>query len=258
MTGTLASHGVLRAWTLYTSPHLRSDGMGRMRRSAVVLLMAAVVLGGVGLRAQQRYVLGPDSQVQPGVAKGTVTRHELAPGALFPGTPHTYWVYVPAGLDPVKPAPVMVFLDGSGFLNGKHAPVVLDNLIARHEIPAMIGIFIDPGVLPAVRDTAQNRFERIIEYDSLSDRFSRFLLTELLPEVAKLHPLSSNPDDRAIAGVSTGAVGAVMAAWNRPHQSHRVLSYIGTYVAMKGADSLPGLVRKTEPKPIRIFMQDGK
>jgi sugar lactone lactonase YvrE len=88
-------------------------------------------------------------------------------------------------------------------------------------------------------------------------RFSDFLVNELIPEVAKQYNLSKNPDDRALSGVSTGAVGAFMAAWNRPDQFHRVLSLIGTYVAMKGADALPALVRRTEPKPIRIFMQDG-
>jgi gluconolactonase len=121
----------------------------------------------------------------------------------------------------------------------------------------MIGIFVDPGVLPVVSGEAQSRFERIFEYDSLSDRYSRFLLEELIPAVAKEYNLSKNPDDRGIAGTSTGAVGAFMAAWNRPDEFHRVLSFIGTYVAMKGADELPALVRKTEPKPIRIFMQDG-
>jgi gluconolactonase len=220
-----------------------------------VLLAASLCLN---LQAQQTYTLGPDSLVQAGVPAGTVTKHELAAGAIYPGTPHVYSVYLPAGLDATKPAPVMIFLDGSGFLGGQHAATVLDNLIARHAIPPLVGIFIDPGVLPVANDAAQNRYERIFEYDSLSDRFSRFVLTELLPEVAKLHPLSTNPDDRAIAGVSTGAAGAFMVAWNRPDQFHRVLSYIGTYVAMKGADSLPALVRKTEPKPIRIFMQDGK
>ena len=113
-------------------------------------------------------------------------------------------------------------------------------------------------MLPALSEQAQSRFERVFEYDSLSDRYSRFLLEELIPEVAKKYNLSKNPNDRALSGVSTGAVGAFMAAWNRPDQFHRVLSFIGTFVAMKGADGLPALIRKTEPKPIRIFLQDGK
>ena len=223
---------------------------------------AAVVLGTILSSAPlvgQQYTLGPDSQPQSTVPKGTVTQHELKPGAFYPGTPHTYSLYVPANYDASKPAPFTIFLDGSGFLrDSTRAPIVLDNLIARRELPPMIAIFIDPGVLPAVSDDVQSRYERIFEYDSLSSRFSSFLLEELIPEVEKSYRLSHNPDDHAIVGVSTGAVGAFMTAWNRPDQFHRVISFIGTYVAMKGADSLPALVRKTEPKPIRIFMQDGR
>jgi gluconolactonase len=223
-----------------------------MRRLVLALLFFATIL-----RAQD-YPLGPDSQPQNGVAKGTVTQYTLAPGKFYPGTPHTYSVYVPAQYDAHKPAPLMIFLDGSGFLrSSERAPVVLDNLIAKHDLPPLIGIFVDPGILPTLSDQAQNRYERIFEYDSMSDRYSRFLLQELIPQVGKKYSLSNDPNDRALCGVSTGAVGAFMAAWNRPDQFHRVLSFIGTYVSMKGADSLPALVRKTEPKPIRVFMQDG-
>ncbi len=220
-------------------------------------VVVVIVFAAVSLRAQS-YSLGPDSQPQDGVPKGAVTKHVLAAGVFYPGTPHNYAVYVPAQYDAEKPTAFMVFLDGSGYLgDGIRVPVVLDNLIAKHEVPPMIGIFVDPGVLPAVSAEVQNRFERVFEYDSLSERYSWFLLEELIPAVAKEYNLSTNPDDRGIAGTSTGAVGAFMAAWNRPDQFHRVLSFIGTYVAMKGADQLPALVRKTEPKPIRIFMQDG-
>jgi sugar lactone lactonase YvrE/predicted alpha/beta superfamily hydrolase len=209
------------------------------------------------------YTLGPDSQPHDGVSKGTVTSFVLKPGSYYPGTPHNCWIYVPARYDSSKPTPFMIFLDGSQALgNGVRVPVVLDNLIAKHDLPPMIAIFIDPGVLPTVSDPlgpdiAQNRYNRIFEYDSLSNRFAEFLVNELIPEVASRYNLSKNPDDRGLSGVSTGAVGAFMAAWNRPDQFHRVLSFIGTYVAMKGADSMMATVRKTEPKPIRIFMQDG-
>jgi enterochelin esterase-like enzyme/sugar lactone lactonase YvrE len=153
----------------------------------------------------------------------------------------------------------MIFFDGGGSIDGgEHAPTVFDNLIAKHELPPMIGIFIDPGVLPAVSDRDQNRFERVFEYDSLSDRYSSFLIDELIPAVAEKYNLSKDPNDRGLVGGSTGAVCAFVAAWNRPDQFHRVISFIGTYVAMKGADGLPALIRKTEPKPIRIYLQDGK
>ena len=206
----------------------------------------------------QNYTLGPDSQPQDGVPKGTVTKFVLPPGKSYPGTPHNCAVYVPAQYDSSKPTPFMIFLDGSQALgNSMRVPVVFDNLIAKHDLPPMIAIFVDPGILPVVSDADQNRYNRIYEYDSLTPRFSEFLLNELIPAVAKDYNLSKNPDDRGLSGVSTGAVGAFAAAWNRPDQFHRVLSFIGTYVSMKGADALPALVRKTEPKPIRIWMQDG-
>jgi gluconolactonase len=224
-----------------------------MRWFVLLALLTAMLV-----HAQETYVLGPDSHPQAGVPQGSVTKYELKPGRFYPGTPHTYSVYLPAQYDAAKPTPFMIFLDGSGFLSDRvRAPIVFDNLIASHELPPMIGIFIDPGVLPALSNQAQNRFERVFEYDSLSDRYSRFLLEEVIPAVEKKYNLSKDANDRALCGVSTGAVGAFMAAWNRPDQFHRVLSFIGTYVSMKGADALPALIRKTEPKPLRIFMQDG-
>ncbi len=223
-----------------------------MKTFAFAMLCAAALLHA------QDYPLGPDSQPQAGVPKGVVTKFQLPSGKYFPGTPHTYSIYVPAQYDAAKPTPFMIYMDGSGALgNSTRVPVVFDNLIAKHELPAMIGIFVDPGVLPPASAVAQSRFERVFEYDSLSDRFSRFLLEELIPEVGKKYNLSKDPNDRGLSGTSTGAVAAFAAAWNRPDQFRRVLSFIGTYVAMKGADGLPALIRKTEPKPIRIFLQDG-
>jgi sugar lactone lactonase YvrE len=222
-----------------------------------ILFSLLLVSAAMALPAQD-YTLGPDSQPQDGVPKGTVTKFVLPPGKSYPGTPHNCAVYVPAQYDASKPAPFMIFLDGSQALgNSMRVPVVFDNLIAKHDLPPMIGIFVDPGILPVVSDADQNRYNRIYEYDSLTPRFAEFLLNELIPAVAKNYNLSKNPDDRGLSGVSTGAVGAFAAAWNRPDQFHRVLSFIGTYVSMKGADALPALVRKTEAKPIRIFMQDG-
>jgi gluconolactonase len=222
-------------------------------------LLALAALFAATLAHAGDYPLGPDSQPQAGVPKGSVAKYELATGAFYPGTPHAYSIYVPAQYDAARPTPFMIFLDGDVFLIDKvRVPVVFDNLIAKHDLPPLIGIFVDPGTLPTVSDQAQNRVERIFEYDSLSDRYSRFLLEELIPEVEKKYNLSKDPGDRALGGLSTGAVGAFVTAWNRSDQFHRVLSFIGTYVAMKGADALPALIRKTEPKPIRIFLQDGK
>ena len=205
------------------------------------------------------YSLTKDAQAQPGVPSGTVTKHVLAPGKYFPGTPHTYQVYVPAQYDPARPIAYMIFLDGSGYAgNGVRVPVVLDNLIARRDVPPMIALFIDPGVMPALSDQAQNRYERIFEYDSLTPRFANFLIDELIPEVAKSYNLSKDANDHGIAGISTGGVGAFVAAWNRPDVFRRVITWVGSFGNFRGADRLPGLIRRTEPRPIRVFMQTGR
>ena len=202
---------------------------------------------------------GPDSQVQPNVPKGTLTKAVLPPGKVYPGVPHDYQVYVSAKIDPAKPAPYMVFLDGNGYAgDGMRIPIVLDNLIAKGELPPMAAIFVNPGVLaPAKPDTQLARFSRDWEYDDVRPNFSRFLIEELIPEVGKKVKLSTNPDDVAIGGTSTGAVGAFMAAWYRPDVFHRVVYFIGTFVDMRGANQVPFWLRKTEPRPIRIFLQDG-
>ncbi|WP_052200497.1 alpha/beta hydrolase-fold protein [Terriglobus sp. TAA 43] len=228
----------------YTSAHMRA-----------ALLICCLLLS-LTAKAQEPYPLTPDSEVQ-NVPHGTVEKTTLPPGQFYPGTPHTVSIYLPPNAG-AEPLPYMVFLDGSGYLGGRmRAATVFDNLIAKHQLPPMVGIFIDPGVLPAIRPDAQNRYERVFEYDSLSNRYVNFLMQEVVPFVEKRHALSKDPNAHAIGGTSTGAVGAFVAAWHRPDQFRRVLSLIGTYVAMKGADTLPELVRKTEPKPIRIWMQDG-
>jgi gluconolactonase len=205
------------------------------------------------------YSLGPDSQPQSGVPKGTLSRHVLAPGKFFPGTPHNYQVYVPAQYEASRPTTFMIFLDGGGYAgNNVRVPVVLDNLIARRDVPPMIAIFLDPGVMPALSDQAQNRYERIFEYDSLTPRFATFLIEELIPEVAATYNLSKDANDRGIAGLSTGGVGAFVAAWNRPDQFRRVITWIGSFGNFRGADRLPGLIRRSEPRPLRIFMQTGR
>ncbi|HKD04457.1 MAG TPA: alpha/beta hydrolase-fold protein [Bryobacteraceae bacterium] len=226
-----------------------------MKKSLLTLLVASCA----ALAQPQAPNFGPDSQEQPNVPKGTLTKAALPPGKIYPGVPHDYQVYVSAKVDPAKPAPYMIFLDGSGYAgNGTRIPVVLDNLIAKGDLPPMVGIFINPGVLPPTTPATQlARFSRDWEYDDVRPNFSRFLIEELIPAVSKTVNLSTNPDDHAIAGTSTGAVGAFMAAWYRPDVFHRVLYLIGTFVDMRGANQVPFWIRKTEPRPLRIFLQDG-
>jgi sugar lactone lactonase YvrE/enterochelin esterase-like enzyme len=227
-----------------------------MKRQSLLFLITAFC--GPAIRAQE-YVLGPDSQRQPGVPQGRITKHTWT-SKIYPGTVRDYWVYTPAQYKPEKAAPVMIFQDGGGFVSESgawRATVVMDNLIHKGQMPAAIGIFINPGVLPASGADAQARYNRSFEYDALGDRYARFLTEEILPEVGRQLHLSSDPSDRGIAGSSSGGICAFTAAWNRPGAFRRVLSFIGSYTNLRGGHNYATLVRKTEPKPIRVFLQDG-
>ncbi len=218
-------------------------------------------LSSLPMLAADEYTLGPDSQRKEGVPRGAVTKHSSTASKVFPGTARDYWIYVPAQYKPGTPAAVMVFQDGAGFVKEDGAwrvPIVFDNLIHRGEMPVTIGILIDPGILPARNESEQARYNRSFEYDGLSDAYSKLLLDEILPEVGKSYTLTSDPNLRAIAGSSSGASCAFTAAWHRPDAFRRVLSFIGSYTNLRGADIYPSLVRKTEPKPLRVFLQDGE
>src|SRR5207244_7429670 len=207
------------------------------------------------------YPVGPDSKPQPGVPKGEILKLTFDKSKIFPGTTRDYWVYVPAQYKPDKPACVFVCQDGIRY----EAPVVFDNLINKKEMPVTIGVFVAPGVVKAADATAAlDRFNRSYEYDGLGDSYARFLLDELLPEVetkktsdGRPIQLSHDGNDRAIGGGSSGAIAAFTAAWERPDAFTRVFSSIGTYVDLRGGMRYPSLIRKYEPKPIRIFLQDG-
>ncbi len=207
------------------------------------------------LPAADDYQLGPDSKPQPGAPKGEITKHTFDQSKIFPGTMRDYWIYVPKQYDAAKPAPVMIFQDGIQY----SAPAVFDNLIHRKEIPPLIGIFVMHGRVKASSANALDRFNRSFEYDGLGDNYARFVLDELLPHIIAEHKLNLSTDgnDRAIAGASSGAICAFTAAWERPDAFRRVFSSIGTFVGLRGGNEYPTLIRKTEPKPLRIFLQDG-
>jgi gluconolactonase len=229
--------------------------------SAVAASVVPLLLTGLcpAPASGENYVLGPDSQVQAGVPRGEVTKHSWT-SRVFPGTERAYWVYVPKQYDPSRAAAVMVFQDGGGYVKEDgpwRVPVVFDNLIHKGEMPVTVGIFVDPGVVPPASESALPRFNRSFEYDAMGDRYARFLIEEILPEVGKTLNLTSDPNLRAIGGASSGAVCAFTVAWERPDAFRRVFSAIGTYVGLRGGHAYSTLVRKTEPKPLRVYLQDG-
>ena len=225
---------------------------------AIALLLQLLTYAQVPV---ENYSIDSASVEHPGVPKGEVLKFTFENSAIFPGTWREYWVYVPAQYQPGSPACVYINQDGLQW----NAPVVFDNLIYKKEIPVTIGVFVMHGrVRSAHADSALDRFNRSFEYDGLGDAYARFILNEILPEVEQKKTsdgrairLSHNGNDRAIGGSSSGAVCAFTCAWEHPEAFSRVFSTIGTYTGLRGANEYPILIRKSEPKPIRVFLQDG-
>lgn len=232
--------------------------------SLLLSLFVAVAAFAQANQPQETYPVSPDSQEQPGVPKGEVLKFTFENSKIFPGTWREYWVYVPKQYSPDKPACLYVNQDGSERLQWG-ANVVFDNLIHKKEMPITIAVYIAHGRVRAANpDAALDRFNRSFEYDGLGDNYVRFLLEELLPDVetkktsdGRAIRLSKNGNDRAIGGSSSGAIAAFTAAWERPDAFSRVFSTIGTYVGLRGGHNYSTLIRKYEPKPLRVFLQDG-
>jgi sugar lactone lactonase YvrE/enterochelin esterase-like enzyme len=209
---------------------------------------------------EQDYTLGPDSKRQPDVPSGNIFSFSMDESKFFPGTHRTIDVYIPTQYTADRPACVLMALDHLM----PTLPIVFDNLIHRKELPVIIAIGLHSGDVPSSDPPRNARFNRSFEFDSLSDVLADFILQEVLPAVERqktpdglpIH-LSTDPNDRGMMGGSTGGIGSFTVAWQRPDAFRRVYSMVGTYVGMRGGDRYPVLIRKTEPKPLRVFLQDG-
>src|SRR5580658_8518808 len=237
------------------------------RRTKPVLLLAALLAVPLAFAAptDDVYSLGPDSLPHGGVPRGKVSGPLTLASQVFTNTTRHYWIYVPAQYDPKQPAALMIFQDGQAFVGpgGEYRiPNVFDNLIYRREMPVTIGVFINPGHRPDQQESSSTNWgdsinNRGLEYNELNDNYAKLIVNELLPALEKDYNLSPNPDDRAIAGASSGAICAFTVAWQRPDQFHKVISTIGSFTDIRGGHVYPDLIRQSERKPIRIFLQDG-
>ncbi len=239
------------------------------RLTWLAFVLSMLLLTATGLAQQDqpeptRYSLGYESMVQSEVPQGKITEHQLLESKVFPGTKRRYYVYVPQQYDSSNPAALMVYQDGHAYVSrdGQYrAPVVMDNLIHKKQIPVMIGVFVDPGhikdALPEKRGWSPRPENRSREYDSLNADYVRFLSEEVLPKVESEFNITQDPAGRAICGASSGGICAFTAAWERPDQFSKIISHIGSFTNIRHGDTYPGIIRKTDPKPIRVYLQDG-
>ena len=255
---SVAQVGNIRSWPLTRIGDSNLwAGTGVIPNFAVVAYQYQVGSSRIGGASHQIEVFPPhpDNLVKPGVPKGTVKQMPAFESKVFAGTTRDWWIYTPAQYDASKPAAVMVFQDGGGYL---YAATAFDNLINSGDMPVTVGIFINPGRF------ADGRSNRSFEYDTLSDKYSHFIRDEVLPEVGKNLKLTDDPDRRAICGASSGGICAFTVAWEMPDLFHKVLSHVGSFVDIasgptlrEGGHNYAALLRKTPRKPLRVFLQDG-
>jgi len=229
-------------------------------------------------------VLTGDALQHPGVPVGKLSEKLTLRSQVYDGMLGDYWIYVPAQYDPQKPAAVMVFQDGSGYIDrkGDHPALnVLDNLIAQGKIPVVIAIFTNPGDISDSPNTPTYRVVearahkwaytmktamRGIEYDVVSDRYPRFLHDELLPAVARQYNLRTDAYSHAITGLSSGGICAFNAGWQRPNDFSRIVTWIGSFTAIMwheypdhpdGGQDYPAKILREEHRNLRVWLQDG-
>ncbi len=220
----------------------------------------------------------------PGVPTGQLSQRLTLQSRLYDGMVSDYWIYVPAQYDPQKPAALMIFQDGQGYLDrqGDHPALnVIDNLIAAGKLPVMIAVFTNPGDITASPGTPTYRFVkaysekwqrtlkdsmRSTEYDTVSDRYPRFLRDELLTEVGRHYNLRPDAYSHAITGMSSGGICAFNAAWQMPAYFGRVLSWIGSFTAIQwhedptvpdGGQDYPDKILREDHRNLRVWLQDG-
>jgi enterochelin esterase family protein len=218
------------------------------------------------VNTDMHYRLGPDSLAQEGVPKGVIKGPFNLPSEAYPGTSHTYSVYVPAQYDPAIPASLMIWQDGPAMMapeGDARVQNVMDNLIYRRELPVMIAVFISPGRRPdqpeaTPRDWGDRNTNRPAEYNTIDGKYPSVIVDELMPVLNKGYNISKDPEQRGLAGASSGAIAAFTVAWFRPDQFHKVLSIVGSFVDLRGGHKYADLVAGAEKKPLRVFLVDGR
>jgi enterochelin esterase-like enzyme len=224
------------------------------------------------------------SYLQPGVPPGTLSDKIVHTSKIYGGMKADYWIYVPAQYDAKTPAALMVFQDGEGYSHRDgNNPVlnVVDNLIAAKKIPLMICVFINPGDISDSPGTPTYKFVkgysdkwkrnlkdsmRSTLYDTVSDRYVRYLRDEILADVGAKYNLRKDAYSRAITGLSSGGICSFNAAWQMPDQFGRVISWIGSFESIQwhedpavtdGGQDFPDKVLREDKRNIRVWLQDG-
>jgi enterochelin esterase-like enzyme len=227
---------------------------------------------------------GPLSYLHPGVPSGTLSAKISHTSKIYDGMKSEYWIYIPAQYDPGVSAALMVFQDGGGYVDrdGNNPTLnVIDNLIAQKKIPVIICVFINPGDISGSPGTPTYNFVKAYSdkwsrtlkdsmrstlYDTVNDRYGRFLRDEVLAEVESQYNIRKDAYSRAITGLSSGGICSFNAAWQLPNQFSRVISWIGSFTSIQwkedpslpdGGQDYPEKILRESKRNLRVWLQDG-
>ena len=203
-----------------------------------------------------------DAYPKAGVPQGKVVGPIELTSKVYAGMKSNMWYYVPAQYDGSTAVPVQIWGDGQFYVGTRPTAYrlldTLDNLTAQKKIPVMVNVFVQPGTGPT------GQALRSIEYDTVDDRYTDYIVQEVLPEVEKGVKLRHDGYSRSMVGESSGGICSFNAAYRHPDQFARVLSWIGSFSALQtspaqptGGGAYPILVRMQPKVNIRVWMQDG-
>jgi enterochelin esterase-like enzyme len=217
----------------------------------------------------------PDSYPVPGATRGTLSEKRSITSRIYGGATADYWIYANAGIDTVRGAPLMVWQDGQNCIGVRdlinfRLQTVTDNLVHQNRIPPMVHLLIAPGTGGETRPLrfpgeSQDNVMRSLQYDTVSDRYGRYLHDEVLPEVEKTVKLRQDAYSRGVAGQSSGGICSFTLGWFQPNRFSRVHSTIGSFTGLQwlpeehleGGYILSNLVRREAKRNIRVWMSDG-
>jgi enterochelin esterase family protein len=241
------------------APLPNQETMGQLARMLPGIPPQDLPRFSLSLAGSEPYAPGPEAMPRPDIPRGELRALQCPAGAIYPGVPHDATVYVPRQLDTTRPARLIVFMDGARYLGPEvNVPCVLDSLITSGQMPPTVAVFVNPGAIGPGLPIYGGSDNRSIEYDSPGDAYARFLIDELLPVAAVGLNLSGDPAQRAICGLSSGGHCAFNAAFERPDAFGKVISHCGSFVDIRGGHLLASAVRRSERKPLKVFLQTGE
>ncbi len=190
------------------------------------------------------------------VPHGTLHHHTFTTKIVLglPANQDEFYVYTPPSYDPKSPTkyPVLYLLHGwsdtaSGWSTIGHANDILDNLIAAGKAKPMIVVMpLGYGDMAFLKSFSVWNHKDVVDHNTAL--FTDSLLTEILPQVEHLYNTATDPNNRAIAGLSMGGLESLTIGLTHPDK----FAYVGGFSSAVHLLDPTILTNPTQPKLLWI------